>query len=214
MILNYRYENNCSRILLVKKECGSLFIVSGPSGVGKTSVVNAFLQEYQDKYAIERLITYTTKQPRVNELHGIDYHFIGQAEFQEKIEQNFFLEWSGDYGACYGTPAHVIDSLSHGKSYILVIDRHGAQQIVKQYPQTVLLWMQVGSLAIIEERLRGRKSDSAQAIEKRLALAVAEIEQEAQLKLYHHYIDNHDFVAAVDQIARVIIPRCIASQKK
>ncbi len=98
----------------MKQEQGVLFIVSGPSGVGKTTVVTEFLRQQGADYNVSRLVTYTTKSPRSTEVHGSDYHFITQAEFERKIADDFFLEWSGEYGALYGTPLCVIDDLALG----------------------------------------------------------------------------------------------------
>lgn len=213
MILNYDYENNCSRNLVVEKECGTLFIVSGPSGVGKTTIVTRCLQQYEKDYRIERMVTYTTKTPRVTEVHGIDYHFISQEEFDLKVAQDFFLEWSGEYGACYGTPSYVLEQLTAGISFVLVIDRAGAAQIIKKYPQAVLIWVQVSSMDALSDRLNKRKTESFEQIQTRLLLAKKEIEQESQFPMYHHYIVNNELKSAVESLFELFMPRCFPVKK-
>ena len=207
-ILNYDDENNYSRNLSVKQDCGALFIVSGPSGVGKTTVVTEFLHIYSKDYDVSRVVTYTTKTPRSTEVDGVDYHFITQAEFERKIQDDFFLEWSGEYGACYGTPAHVIDGLSTGKSCILVIDRLGTTQIVAKHPHAILIWVEVSSVDVLSDRLKARKSDSLEQIQRRLFLAKKEIEQESHFPMYHYHVVNDVLKAAVQRVSDVILPRC------
>jgi guanylate kinase len=209
MILNNDYENNYSRNLSVKQERGVLFIVSGPSGVGKTTVVTECLRQYSDAYQVSRMVTYTTKTPRSTEVDGVDYHFITQSEFERKIADDFFLEWSGEYGACYGTPAHVIKDIATGASYILVIDRLGAAQVVEKYPYAVLIWIQVSSVGVLSDRLKSRKTDSDDQIQARLFLAEKEIEQEAHFPVYHYHVMNDELKTAVEVVSAIIVPRCI-----
>lgn len=195
-----------------KQNQGALFVVSGPSGVGKTTVVTEFLRQYQDQYHIKRAITYTTKHPRSTEAHGIDYHFVAQAEFERKVADNFFLEWSGEYGACYGTPSSILNDIAQGVSYILVIDRVGAEQILKKYPDVILIWLYVSSVDILSERLNQRKTETLQVIQKRLALAEKEINQELFVPLYDYHVANDDLSSAVHVIADIILPRIFLLQ--
>jgi guanylate kinase len=197
----------------VKTESGTLFIVSGPSGIGKTTVVTEFLKEHGHHYKISRAVTYTTKKPRVTEVHGTDYHFISQPEFERKVQDGFFLEWSGEYGACYGTPMQVIDDLKCGNSFILVIDRVGAAQIVAKHPDVVLIWITISSMEVLLERLSSRKTDSLEQIQVRMGLAKKEIEQEKHLPMYHYHIANNDLKHALDAISEVVLPRIFIVQK-
>lgn len=192
----------------MEQKRGTLFIVSGPSGVGKTTVVTEYLRQHGKDYQVSRMATYTTKTPRSTEINGVDYHFITQVEFERKIADGFFLEWSGEYGACYGTPAHVIEDVKAGKSLILVIDRLGAAQIVAKYPLAVLIWIQVSSVDVLSDRLRARKTDSFDQIQTRLFLAKKEIEQEAHAPMYHYHIANDALKLAVEALSAVISPRC------
>lgn len=188
----------------MKEEQGKLFIVSGPSGVGKTTVVTEFLRQFGQLFEMRRVVTYTTKVPRLNEVHGLDYFFISQHEFDQKIEEGFFLEWSGEYGACYGTPADVLEVVAQGFPSVLVIDRFGAEQILRKCPEAVLVWVQVSSMDVLSERLKSRRMDSAEQIQTRLILAKKEIEQEMRLSMYHHYIDNNDLKVAVKAMFDIV----------
>lgn len=192
----------------MNKHQGKLFIVSGPSGVGKTTLVTKFLHQYQNSYNVSRVVTYTTKQPRLIEVNGVDYHFITQSEFEDKIKAGFFLEWSGEYGAFYGTPLYIIDDLALGASKILIIDRVGAAQIVKKYSQAVLVWIEVSSHVVLSSRLMGRKTESCDQVQARLLLAQKEIEQEKKQPMYHHYIDNDELESAVQRLFDVIVLFC------
>lgn len=195
------------------KTQGKLFIVSGPSGVGKTTVVQQFLQKHSQDYQVARVVTYTTKVARHNEVDGIDYHFIHQADFERKIAGGFFLEWSGQYGACYGTPAHIIEELSSGQSYIIVIDRFGAEQILHHYKEAILIWIQVDHIKLLEQRLNLRKTDSFEQIQTRLILARKEMEQELHNPLYHYHITNNELKMAIDKLSELVLPR-VKSIKK
>lgn len=197
----------------MKRKQGALFIVSGPSGVGKTTVVTEFLQQHGKDYEVSRVVTYTTKTARSIEKNGVDYHFITQSEFESKVQDSFFLEWSGEYGACYGSPAHVIDDIVLGKSYILVIDRVGAAQILKKYPHAILVWIQISSMDALSNRLEMRKTETFEQIQSRLFLAKKEIEQESHSPMYHHYVVNDDLKDAVQRLFDVITPHCFPVKK-
>lgn len=197
----------------MKTESGTLFIVSGPSGVGKTTLVTEFLKEHGNDYKVSRVVTYTTKIPRVTEVHGFDYHFISQSEFERKVRDDFFLEWSGEYGACYGTPAYIVDDLKRGNSFVLVIDRVGAAQIIAKYPDVVLIWITISSMDLLLQRLSSRKTDSLEQIQTRMLLAKKEIEQELHIPMYHYHIANNDLKVALEGLSGVILPRVFIAQK-
>lgn len=192
----------------MKKQQGKLFIVSGPSGVGKTTVVTKFLEQCRHLFNIDRVITFTTKQPRSTEVHGIDYHFVGQQDFDAKAQEGFFLEKSGEYGASYGTPIHIMYELPYGSSKILVIDRVGAAQIMKKHPDVVLVWVEVSSLSILVDRLSKRNTESVEQVKSRLSLAEKEIEAERSAPMYHHYIQNDSLDEAIAKLLDIVTLHC------
>ncbi len=180
---------------------GSLFILVGPSGAGKTSVLNALLR---DMPVVQRVITYTSKQPRPAEVNGRDYYFISTQEFQDKIKQGFFLEWSTVYGAYYGLPRSIIDDLFRGTSYSTILDRKGARAVRQAVPTAVIIGMQVPSMHVLRERLQRRAQDTPEAIERRLLLAAQEMEQEKGDKLYDYVILNDNFEKCLEKCKNII----------
>ena len=125
--------------MIMKK--GKLFVISAPSGAGKTTVVHEFLLRFKNKYKLKRVVTYTTRPPRVGEEQGVDYHFVSADIFKEMISNHRFLEWSTWYDYYYGSPSSIIHEIEEGHSFILVVDRHGAQEICRSYSEAVLIWI-------------------------------------------------------------------------
>jgi len=152
---------------------GTLFVISGPSGVGKTSVVNHILEKHPEKF--KRVITYTTKQARHTEVHGVDYHFISDEEFVEKVHTGFFLEWSDSYIYKYGTPAFIMEDIQKGMNYILIIDRAGVQALQKLGIPHISIWLCPESVDVLEQRLMKRGTESIEKIQKRLEIAREEL---------------------------------------
>lgn len=184
---------------------GSLFIVSAPSGAGKTSLIQAVLNDLKSVYSIDRVITYTTKEPRLGEVDGKDYYFISKELFETKIKEGFFLEWSTDYVAYYGTPASIIEVLERGTSLILIIDRRGAQQILAQIPSAVLVWISTATFGELERRLRGRGTEAESEMAHRFERAKIEIELERKQSLYPYHILNDNFLEAVESLKSIIV---------
>ncbi|MDP3889405.1 MAG: guanylate kinase [bacterium] len=179
---------------------GKLFIVSAPSGAGKTTLVNAVLGKLKLEYPIDRVITYTTKKARVGEQDGRDYHFISPIEFERRIKQNFFLEWSTAYNAYYGSPRQVLNDIQTGQSYILIIDRMGAEQVIKHTNDVVLVWIYTTNLQDIHQRLMGRATESPEVIQARINQAQKEIIREQKQPLYQYHLCNDDFDQAVHNL--------------
>ena len=186
---------------------GKLFVVSAPSGAGKTTLVTEVIRRMGDVCSLERVITYTTKPARPGEdRHGIDYHYLSTQDFEAKIANGFFLEWSGVYGYYYGSPRSVLDELAQGFSRILILDRAGARATKRQYEPAVLVWIYTKNVAVLQERLAGRVrgADAADQIACRLALACEEIEQENQARLYAHHLLNDCFRTALRELEGLI----------
>src|SRR5262249_34185453 len=153
---------------------------------------------------IKRCIAYTSRAPRLGETDGIDYHFISACQFESKIKEGAFLEWSGTYGAYYGTPRSVMHEVEKGDSRILIIDRAGARQVAKQVAEAVLIWINVPSLKDLESRLRFRGTENEQQIGRRLYLAQQELDHEAQERLYKHHIINDIFEKSLKDFEEIL----------
>lgn len=183
---------------------GTLFIVSAPSGAGKTSLVSALLAQNPFKNTLSCVITYTTRLPRLGEVNGRDYHFIKEAEFLRLIEKGFFAEWSTAYGTYYGTPVSVIEDLAQGHSLILILDRAGARSMLNIVPDAVLIWIAPPSIEALASRLRVRGTENEAQIKRRIALAREEMAQEAQNPLYTHHIVNDSFENSLNSLKKIV----------
>jgi len=183
---------------------GKLFIISGPSGVGKSTLVRSLLQGDECKGLLHRVITYTTRPPREYEQDGVDYHFITQHEFKEKIKENFFLEFSTWYDYHYGTPASILKKLEKGTSFVTVVDRQGAREIVRKYPGAMTIWIQAPSLAVLQERLSERGTDDRETIERRIQKAVFEQQEEDAQGAYKYHIINDLFETTLNEMITII----------
>lgn len=183
---------------------GKLFIISAPSGAGKTSLVHALIKEHGTLLNIYRVITYTTKQPRPGEMAGVDYHYLSHEEFLQKKEEGFFLEVTDGLGHFYGTPRDILEECYRGKSPILIIDREGARTIKAQCPEAVCIWIHVPSLEQLMQRLRSRGADSAEQIARRIARAEKEMKEEGEVRFYTHHVTNDIFENAFNNLTKII----------
>ena len=182
----------------VKPKRGHLFIISAPSGAGKTTLAKAVLQQFTDMlYSI----SYTTRKPRAEERDGVDYHFISKQDFKKGIKKGRWAEWAEVYGNYYGTSAEFIEkSLSSGCDILLDIDVQGTIQILKHYPDSVTIFILPPSMNALRKRLEMRGSDSKAVIERRFVNARKEM---AQKKLYRHIIVNDKLSAAIEEIGAI-----------
>ena len=183
---------------------GKLFIISAPSGAGKTTLVEHLLKQIHVKHTLSRVLTYTTRAARDNEEHGRDFYYISAAEFERKITQDYFIEWSNAYGCYYGTPRTIIQEMQKGASFILVADRAGAQQVTQHIPESVLIWIYTSSIQTLQDRLYKRATNTDEQIVYRLKLAQDEIEQESRNPLYHFHVLNDDFYEALQQLYAIL----------
>ncbi|CDK30557.1 guanylate kinase [Candidatus Babela massiliensis] len=168
---------------------GKLFVISGPSGSGKTTLSNELVEIFQN-INLKRVVTYTTKVPRVNEIDGIDYHFLSKEEFIKKIEQGFFLEYSQSYLAYYGFPNYIVKALKNGQSYIVILDRAGAKSIKHKIEDAILIWLEPKSIEELRKRLMFRAQDSIESINYRLGLAKKEMEMELLEPIFDYKFIN------------------------
>lgn len=169
---------------------GKLFVISAPSGTGKTTLINAMVASHISGCPLKQVITYTTRKPRTGEINGVDYYFITIEDFKQKIQEGFFLEWSNWYHNYYGSARSILYEVAHGARLIIILDRQGAKSVRKIYPLAELIWIQPPSLELLKSRLIQR-GDDPQAIEVRLKKAAIELEQEKNDPFYDHVIINH-----------------------
>jgi guanylate kinase len=178
---------------------GILFVVSAPSGAGKTSLCTALTGSLEN---LTHSISYTTRRPRPGELDGRDYYFVADERFQEMIDAGDFAEHATVHANRYGTSKRVLqDMVSAGIDVILDIDTQGARQIRRQYDRAVYIFIMPPSLAILEERLRNRRSDREEEIQRRMCRAVDEIRDYA---LYDYIVVNRDFDRALSELRSIV----------
>lgn len=182
-----------------------LIIISGPSGVGKTSIAQLLVDALKPFLPIEKIITYTTRKQRNNEQDGVDYHFISPEVFIEKKKQNFFFETTQYNGNFYGTPNVFHQKLSANISCLAVTDYTVAQQMKEDFNQALLFWIMPPSLKILEERLTQRKTDTSAIIQKRILIAAEELEREAVHNYFDYHIINDSLIETVQEIKKIIL---------
>ncbi len=177
---------------------GKLYVVSAPSGAGKTTLIKEVLRRFK---TLSYSVSHTTRAPRNNEQKGIDYYFITQEEFQEKIDQNYWLEWAVVHGNYYGTSKDFIKtSLYQGKSMILDIDVQGTCEIIKSGLEMVTIFIMPPSIEILSQRLENRGSDSKKVIDKRIENAKIEI---AKNNMYQYVVINDDLDKAIEELCLI-----------
>jgi len=188
----------------MRKKQGLLFVVSAPSGAGKTSLCKAITDSLEN---LTHSVSHATRKPRPGELDGRDYYFVGQERFQEMVRAGDFAEWAEVHSNLYGTSRRVLDDLiTKGRDVILDIDTQGAKQIKAKYDAAVFIFIMPPSLDILEERLRNRKSDHEDEIRKRMRRAREEIRD---YSMYDYIIVNRDFDRALTELRAVVIAeRC------
>lgn len=178
---------------------GIIFVLSAPSGGGKTTIYKAILQRME---GITYSISCTTRQPRADEVHGRDYFFLERRRFESMVEEGEFLEWAEVHGSLYGTRKQVVlDTIATGRDIMLDIDVQGSRQLRTIFPEAVFLFLFPPSLDVLEQRLRGRKSDSDDTIQRRLEIARLEM---AEYQTYDYLIINDDVEKAISEVIAVI----------
>jgi len=181
------------------KGSGKLFVITAPSGAGKTSLIDAVMQ---DDPSLKISVSYTTRAPRPGEKDGVDYHFVDDATFLAMRQRGEFLESAEVHGNRYGTSKKVIlDAVQRGEDLILEIDWQGAQQVRKLYPQCVGIFIHPPSVEELERRMRARGQDSEAVIRRRVENAREELRHAGEFK---YAIINKDFETAKAELAAVI----------
>jgi guanylate kinase len=178
---------------------GLLFIVSAPSGTGKTTLVERLVQ-VMPNLTMSR--SYTSRPARPGEQNGVDYNFISRERFDSMVHEGAFLEWADVFGHCYGTSK--VDTqalLAQGRDVVLVIDVQGARQVRNRGIDNVSVFVLPPSAAILEQRLRGRSKDSEDQIQRRLQVACREVDEYLQ---YEYVVINDELDAAVERLASIV----------
>jgi guanylate kinase len=179
---------------------GLLFIVSAPSGAGKTTLVER-LVELTPNLRMSR--SYTSRLARQGETDGVDYNFVTRPRFEQMIAAGEFLEWADVFGNLYGTCATDTERmLSGGEDVVLVIDVQGARQVRGRMPEAITVFVMPPSYTVLEQRLRGRSKDAEAAIARRLQVAQQEVASFAE---YDFIVVNDELTAAVDRLRSIVL---------
>ncbi|MFC1894924.1 guanylate kinase [Candidatus Dependentiae bacterium] len=184
---------------------GNLFVLSGPSGVGKTTLTIETIKRIHDDFDLSKVITYTTRPKRKNEINGKDYYFLSHKEFEEKIKSDFFLETTRYDNHLYGSPISILQDLNIGKSFAIITDLDGVKNIAHLHNAAVLVWISPPNINDLRKRIIGRGIHTEKKIENRLKLAEKEIEQAHQkTRIFKYFVVNENFEQTVNELIVLI----------
>jgi guanylate kinase len=191
-----------------EKGVGLIFILSAPSGAGKTTLVKGVMEQLP---GLRFSVSFTTRLPRPNEKEGEDYHFVSHSVFQKMLEKNEFLEWAEVLGNRYGTPRPDLKKLrSEEMDLILDIDTQGTKKVLKEVDQPILIYLLPPSLKVLRERLMQRGFDSLEMVKFRLSNAKKDMEEASR---YHYVVVNERMEEAIEKLKSIIIAeRCRRSK--
>ncbi len=191
----------------LSKAKGRLIVLTGPSGVGKGTLLKSLLQRHPE---LKLSISATTRSPREGEIDGVNYYFITRQQFDLMVSEDEFIEWAEFAKNCYGTPRRAVEEqLEAGEWVILEIELDGARQIRQSFPEAYRIFILPPSIEELESRIRGRGQDSDDAIDRRLQRAQAEIDAANEFDVQ---IINDEFEAAVDRLELTLFPAMAALQ--
>jgi guanylate kinase len=178
---------------------GRLYVIAAPSGAGKTSLVKALMER---EPRIQFSVSYTTRKPRPNEIPGRDYHFVSAERFQEMIANNEFLEHARVFDNCYGTGVRTVqEALSNGEQLLLEIDWQGARQVRARLPEACSIFILPPSRQALEQRLKGRSTDSDEVIQRRLRDAAEDLGHWTE---FDYVVINDRFEQAIEDLQAIV----------
>ena len=161
------------------RDKGLLIVISGPSGVGKGTVIKRFIEDPDLKLAFS--VSMTTREKREGEVEGVNYYYVTREEFEKTIKEGGLLEWTEFVGNYYGTPLAAVEKLrSEGKNVLLEIEVDGCQQVKKKVPDALTIFIVPPSIKELENRIRGRRTEAEEIVQQRLAKASKELEMTGQ----------------------------------
>lgn len=183
---------------------GKLIVLAASSGAGKTTLAHALCDYFKTRHPIARVITYTTRNARAGEIDGKDYYFVTVTDFEHKIKEGFFIEWSVAYGSYYGSPRCIVGQALAGFSSLLVLDRAGVKQLLSLYKDIVVpIWIYT-SRDNLASRLHARGTETEDEYLFRLSLAQKEQEAEEKDPLFLYHVQNDELVQCVNVLVRII----------
>lgn len=186
--------------MIKKNNRGTLIVISAPSGSGKGSVINGLLQ--RDRKNRWLSVSTTSRAPRSNDIPGVTYNFVTKEEFEKKIEEGYFLEYTNYVGNYYGTPKEFIgEKLKKGIDVILEIEIEGANNVKKLIPEALFIFIMPPSLKVMVERLKKRGTDSKEKILERFHTAYKEVNEVTK---YNYVVVNDDLDEAIDKVEAII----------
>lgn len=181
------------------KKKGKLVVISGPSGAGKSTICRELLKRMDAALSV----SVTTRPQSSQETDGVDYRFISRDDFLGRVKRNEFLEYAEVFGNLYGTPRDTVEQmLDVGKTVILEIDVQGGRQVLRNYPEVILIFIMPPATGELEKRLRGRARDSAEVAKKRLEAAQREIAEASEF--YRYTVVNDDLEKAINEVINII----------
>jgi len=192
----------CTDSSTPKNDCqpnGKLIVVTGPSGVGKGTILARLLERHPELY---RSTSVTTRSPRKEEIHGKDYYFVSRNQFEQMIARGELLEWAEFAGNYYGTPREPVENqIAQGKCILMEIELKGARQIYQTFPTALRIFILPPSLEVLEQRLRDRAQDSQEAIARRLHCAEEELKAASE---FDFQITNDHIETALNQLEAIL----------
>ena len=179
---------------------GKIIIISGPSGVGKSTLIRELARRISAKISV----SVTTRSPGISEKNGADYHFVSKNIFEDLIKENKLLEYTEYLGNYYGTPLDPVrDILNSGKDVILGIEARGAKEVAKKFPDAIIICLCPPSDRELARRIKARGRDDEPAIQKRIENAKKELELARNSGIYKHWVINDDLDQTVDELVKI-----------